>query len=142
MAATLGMMLGTLLFAPDRLMSFRPRWFDLPMLVWCFSGIPTSLSNGLTLYDGLSDSLGQIVVWGLPYLLGRLYFSTLEDLRYFTVAMADRRALLRPPLPLGDPDEPAAAGGHLRHRAAGRGCGWAAIARTSSSRPGWSAGCG
>lgn len=87
MAATVGMLLGTALFAPDRLMGFRPRWFDLPMLVWCLWGIPSSLANGLTLYDGLSDALTQVVYWGIPYLLGRLYFGTLDDLRYFAVVM-------------------------------------------------------
>ncbi len=89
-AATLGVVLGTLLFAPDRLLSFVPRWFDLPMLGWCFCGIPSALSNGpeMGLYDGLSDALSQIVIWGLPYLIGRLYLNTLEDLRHFTVAMA------------------------------------------------------
>ena len=86
-AATLGMMLGTLIFGPDRLLRFRPRWFDLPMLLWCFSGICSSLQNGLGLYDGLSDSLGQILTWGLPYLIGRLYFGDLEGLRTFAVAM-------------------------------------------------------
>ena len=44
MAATVGMLLGTLIFAPDRILSFRPRWFDLPMLLWCFCGIASSLS--------------------------------------------------------------------------------------------------
>ena len=34
-AATLGVLLGTLIFDPDRLLTFRPRWFDLPMLLWC-----------------------------------------------------------------------------------------------------------
>ena len=87
-AAILGVVLGTLLFAPERLMSFVPRWYDLPMLAWCFCGIPSALSNDLTLYDGLSDALVQTVIWGMPYLIGRLYLSTLEDLRYFTVAMA------------------------------------------------------
>ena len=87
MAAVLGVMLGTLIFAPDRLLSFRPRWFDLPMLAWCFCGIASSLQNGLGLYDGLSDALSQIVTWGLPYLIGRIYFGNPEDLRYFAVAM-------------------------------------------------------
>lgn len=88
MAAAVGMLIGTLLFFPNRMVGFRPRWIDLPMLVWCFSGVPSYLSNGLTLYDGLSDSLTQIVYWGLPYLIGRLYFDTLDDLRYFAGAMA------------------------------------------------------
>jgi hypothetical protein len=87
MAASVGMMLGTLLFAPHRLLDFRPRWYDLPMSLWCVCGIATSLHNGLGLYDGLSDSLGQILTWGLPYLLGRLYFGDAEGLRYFVVAM-------------------------------------------------------
>lgn len=54
-AATLGMILGTLFFAPDRILAFRPRWFDLPMLLWCLCGIATSLHNNLGPYDGLSD---------------------------------------------------------------------------------------
>src|SRR5262249_20710829 len=85
---SIGIVMGTLLFAPDRLLAFRPRWFDLPMLGWCLCCIPTALSNGLTLYDGLSDSLTQTAYWGLPYLVGRLHFTTLDDLRYFTVGMA------------------------------------------------------
>jgi hypothetical protein len=86
-AASVGMLLGTLLFAPDRLLNFRPRWYDLPMLLFCLCGIATSLQNGLGLYDGLSDSLTEILHWGLPYLLGRLYFGDAEGLRYFAVAM-------------------------------------------------------
>jgi hypothetical protein len=86
-AATLGALLGTLIFDPNRLLTFRPRWFDVPVLLFCFCGIASSLQNGLELYDGLSDSLVQSFMWGLPYLLGRLYFGNLEDLRFFTVAM-------------------------------------------------------
>ena len=88
MAATVGMLLSTVIFAPDRILGFRPRWFDLPMFLWCFCGIASSLQNGLGIYDGLSDSLNQSLYWGLPYLLGRLYFGTPEDLRYFAVGMA------------------------------------------------------
>jgi hypothetical protein len=86
-AAIVGILLGTLIFDPIRLLSFRPRWFDLPMLLFCFCGIASSLLNGLTLYDGLSDALNQFLMWGMPYLFGRLYFSKLEDLRFFAVAM-------------------------------------------------------
>jgi tetratricopeptide (TPR) repeat protein len=86
-AATMGMMLGTLIFASDRLSSFQPRWFDLLMVLWCLCGIPSSLLNDLGLYDGVADAMAQVITWGLPYLLGRLYFSTLEDLRFFAVAM-------------------------------------------------------
>jgi tetratricopeptide (TPR) repeat protein len=86
-AATIGMALGTLIFRPDRILAFRPRWFDLPMVAWCSCGMISSLHNGLGVYDGLSDMLGQVINWGLPYLLGRLYFADLDGLRDFTVAM-------------------------------------------------------
>ena len=42
-AASLGLLAGTLIFNADRLVNFRPRWFDLPMLLWCFSGMFASL---------------------------------------------------------------------------------------------------
>ena len=86
-AATVGMILGTLAFGQDRILAFRPRWFDLPMLAWCLCGLVTSLQNDLGVYDGLSDALRQFMYWGLPYLLGRLYFSDAEGLRSFAVAM-------------------------------------------------------
>jgi hypothetical protein len=86
-AATLGVLLATVIFDPNRLLTFRLRWFDLPMLLWCHSGIAASLQNNLGIYDGLSDSLNQCLTWGLPYLIGRLYFGNPEDLRYFATAM-------------------------------------------------------
>jgi tetratricopeptide (TPR) repeat protein len=86
-AASLGMVLGSLIFDTNRLLSFRPRWFDVPMVLWCFSGTFASLSNGLGLYDGLSVALNQIFLWGLPYLVGRMYFGDAEGLRFFVVGM-------------------------------------------------------
>ena len=86
-AATVGIMLGTLIFGTDRLLKFRPRWFDLPMFLLCLSGTFSSLQNGLGLYDGLSETLNQTLTWGLPYLIGRLYFGDPEGLRYFAAAM-------------------------------------------------------
>ena len=47
MAATVGILLGTLIFQPNRLLEFRPRRFDLPMLCWCIAPLISSLQNGL-----------------------------------------------------------------------------------------------
>ena len=44
-AATAGILLGTLVFEPNRLMAFRPRWFDLPMLLWSLCPFVSSVSN-------------------------------------------------------------------------------------------------
>jgi hypothetical protein len=84
---TVGIMLGTLFFGPHYAMRFRPRWFDLPMLLWCVTGIATSLQNGLGLYDGLAEMVKLVLTWGLPYLFGRLYFGTPDGMRTLTIAM-------------------------------------------------------
>src|SRR6516225_5404979 len=34
-AVTAGVLLATLIFEPARLVAFRPRWFDIPMVLWC-----------------------------------------------------------------------------------------------------------
>jgi hypothetical protein len=87
MAATVGILLGTLIFQPNRLLEFRPRWFDLPMLCWCIAPLISSLQNGLGVYDGLSGSLLCIVRWTLPYLIGRLYLGGPEGLRELTIGI-------------------------------------------------------
>jgi hypothetical protein len=61
--------------------------YDLPMILWCLCPIATSLSNQLGLYDGLSGSLSQIVVWGIPYAAGRRYFHRLDELRDLCLAV-------------------------------------------------------
>ncbi|MBW1722878.1 MAG: O-antigen ligase domain-containing protein [Deltaproteobacteria bacterium] len=82
-----GILLGALLFDRKHLFSFRVRWVDLPMIVWCLCPAASSLSNGLGLYDGLSSALRQTVTWGLPYMTGRIYFKDLEGLREFALGI-------------------------------------------------------
>ena len=103
-AATVGMMLGTLIFGPGRLLKFCPRWFDLPMLLWCLCGIVTSLQNGLGIYDGLSDALTVTITWGMPYLFGRLYFGDPEGLRTFITSMFIGGLCYVPSVPLREAD--------------------------------------
>lgn len=86
-AACGGILLATLLFDPQRYLSFRPSWVDVPMLVWCLVPLASSLSSGLGLYDGLSTVLRHGVVWGAPYLIGRLYLRTPADLRALALAL-------------------------------------------------------
>ncbi len=82
MAATcVGALLGAAVLDLNSLLSFRFRWFDIPILVWCFCPLPSSLVNQLGLYDGLSVSLDHIVTWFLPYYIGRVYFNSLPALR-------------------------------------------------------------
>ena len=97
MAAGVGVLGGVLLFDSAHLLTFRPRWFDLPMLLWCFSRCFASLANGLGLYDGLSEALSLTLIWGVPYLIGRLYFGGADGLRAFAVGHHRRRPRLCDP---------------------------------------------
>ncbi|MBK9118916.1 MAG: O-antigen ligase domain-containing protein [Phycisphaerales bacterium] len=80
-ATCAGVLLATILFDPDRFFAFRPHWADLPMLTWCLVPYASSVTNGLGAYDGVSASVNQIVQWGIPYYIGRLYFRDWEGLR-------------------------------------------------------------
>lgn len=80
MAPVIGIILATLIFQPNRLLAFRPKWFDAPVLLWCVCPFISSLTNALGVYEGLSAVLDIVVRWGLPYLIGRLYFQTKEEL--------------------------------------------------------------
>jgi hypothetical protein len=86
-ATCLGVLLGTIAFQSNRLFALRPRWADLPMVTYCLCPIISSLSNGLGLYDGCSASLAYVTTWGLPYLIGRIYFTRLEHLREAAVGI-------------------------------------------------------
>jgi hypothetical protein len=61
---------------------------DLPMVVWCFiSPIATSLSNGLGLYNGVSNAIMNFLTWGVFYWMGRRYFSDATSMRKLTLAI-------------------------------------------------------
>ena len=86
-ATNLAVFLGILLFDNRQLFKFQPRWFDLILLGWLVLPIATSLANGLGLYDGLANVLSKIIVWGLPYLIGRIYFNDLASIRRLALAL-------------------------------------------------------
>ena len=55
------------------------------MATWCLCPIPSSVLNTLGLYDGLSASFDYLVTWGLPYLIGRTFFTRFEHLREMSI---------------------------------------------------------
>ena len=86
-AATVGILLATVVFQPHRLVGLRLRWFDLPMLVWCVCPFISSVANELGAYDGVSMVCRQMITWLFPYLVGRLYLSDVEGLGDLALAM-------------------------------------------------------
>jgi hypothetical protein len=88
MSATSISLLGALMIFDLRtLTAFRLRWFDLPMLAWCLSPAAASLANDLGLYDAASAFRNHAVTWGIPYFLGRLYFSDFDGLRELALGL-------------------------------------------------------
>jgi hypothetical protein len=68
-------------FDRDRFSNFSFSMFDLPMFLLCITPFFSSLFNGLGIYDGLSQTMYQSITWGVPYYIGRVYFSDTEYLK-------------------------------------------------------------
>jgi hypothetical protein len=82
-----GVFISAAIFDTERLLSFRPRLMDLPMLIWCICPLFSSLSNDLGLYDGISAALNQTMSWGSPYIIGRIYFNDLNSIKEFAIGI-------------------------------------------------------
>src|SRR6476469_5147949 len=54
-ATCYGILLAVIVYDAARLTSFRFGWLDIPMLIWCLCPIPSSVTNDLGLYDGVSS---------------------------------------------------------------------------------------
>src|SRR4051812_47822860 len=86
-ATCVGVFLATLVFDTNRVLRFRPSWVDLPLAVFCGGAFVTSITNGLGVWDGSSNMLSQVITWGLPYFIGRLYCSDSRGLRELAVGI-------------------------------------------------------
>ena len=82
-----GVLLGAMVFDLKMLLKFRPKWYDLPMLLWCIFPYWTSVKNGLGEWDGYSSVVLQASTWGIPYFIGRCYFNTWEGVRELGIAI-------------------------------------------------------
>lgn len=83
---------GAVFFDWPEVFRFRPRAWDLPMALWCavplLSGFANHRAYQGALRGGLRDTVYQGLAWGVPYLLGRLYFNDDASLRLAAKAFA------------------------------------------------------
>lgn len=86
-ATSIGVLLGILIIDQDKLRSYRFHLYDIPIFIWVFSGMITSLVNGLGVYDGMYTVCDETLTWGIPYFAGRLYFSDEDGLYALLRAM-------------------------------------------------------
>lgn len=81
-ATSIGVMIGIGIFDAGRLVAYRFRLIDLPIVAWCISPFFASITNDLGAYDGVSASLMSVLMYGVPYFVGRLYFSDAASLEF------------------------------------------------------------
>jgi len=86
-AVPLVVLLAIAFFDSARLMRFRFGWIDLPIAALCAAPFAASIANDLGWYDGLSGTAYQTLIWGVPYLTGRLYFSSPAGLRLLAIGV-------------------------------------------------------
>jgi len=86
MSMTLGaILIGIVVFDLPQIRPFHIslHWIDLPFIIWCLAPFLTAIANApeTKLWDGVSWSFDNVIGWGLPYLIGRTYFSSVNGLR-------------------------------------------------------------
>ncbi|MBL8901595.1 MAG: O-antigen ligase domain-containing protein [Planctomycetes bacterium] len=86
-AVNLSALLGILIFDARRLAQVRFGLFDLPIAIWCLCPFATVISNDLGTYDAFAQTLNQTVAWGIPYLVGRCYFSNADHARELAIGL-------------------------------------------------------
>lgn len=80
-AIAVTILFGAILRDPERLFGWRPNCWDIPVIVYCLVPIPTSMLNGLGIYDGFASAFQQTLWFGAPYLVGRTFFTSPEHRR-------------------------------------------------------------
>src|ERR1700733_15232202 len=65
---------GVLLFHSQDWKKFRPGLCDLPMALWCCVPLLSAATHTNTLQEGLLGAAYQAISWGVPWLLGRIWF--------------------------------------------------------------------
>lgn len=80
-------LIGLFLYDTKWLTRLQPWWLDVPIFFWCISPLFASIRNDLGIYDGVNATFITIWQYGIPYLLGRVYFNNLENLKKLAVAI-------------------------------------------------------
>lgn len=75
-ATTLGAAIGALVARPNALFAIRPSWYDVPVIGVLVSPFVSSMINQFGPYEGLSGVLEAMLIWVLPYLIGRMCIRT------------------------------------------------------------------
>jgi hypothetical protein len=70
-----------LMFDRERFRAFQLTLWDMPMLLWCMAPLLSGIANALPIGSMMGAETYQLLAWGVPYFLGRIYFSDTDALR-------------------------------------------------------------
>ena len=73
--------LGVLIFDRTSIKSFRLTVWDLAMGMWLIAPFLSAIANPDSFGEGCAGEIYQLLAWGSPYLIGRLYFTDTQSLR-------------------------------------------------------------
>jgi hypothetical protein len=76
----LAALVGIVLFRFADLKKFRAGLCDLPMAVWCCVPLLSAATHRSTFPEGFRGAAYQTICWGVPWVLGRIYFSDHDSL--------------------------------------------------------------
>jgi hypothetical protein len=87
-------LIGLLLFHLHSVRHFRASLWDVPVILWCAVPLLSGIANGTAYSGAMREGLRGLIylslAWGVPYLIGRLYFQDYESLlmiaRAFVIA--------------------------------------------------------
>lgn len=83
----LSLFVAVIVFDGARFLRLRWCWLDLAALVWVTAPIPSAVLAGFGFYEGFSGFMNQAITSGMPFLIGRIYFSSLDDLNELAVGI-------------------------------------------------------
>lgn len=81
---SIGCLIGTFLFYSERLSAFKPSPLDIPALILCMWVVPSQITNGLS---PLSPVINHVLLWGIPYFLGRIHLNDLKGLKQLSIGI-------------------------------------------------------
>ena len=79
--------IGLFIYDTKWLTRLQPWWLDIPIFVLCISPLFASIYNDLGIYDGINEMIFEVWLYGIPYLLGRVYFNNLANIKKLAVAI-------------------------------------------------------
>jgi hypothetical protein len=74
-------LLGLLVFDRQGIRRMTLTFWDIPIILWCIAPAFSTIANHIGLLEGIRGEAYQLLAWGAPYLLGRIYFSDTGSLR-------------------------------------------------------------